>query len=74
MVDVQDLTALGSHLFQQIDDPKLIAHRTFDESEGDIACNSAGPSVASVIGGALQQSGDGQADHDNLNPGVAQVL
>jgi hypothetical protein len=37
IVDVQDLTVLSEHLFEEVTDPTLIAHWAFDEAEGEIA-------------------------------------
>ena len=42
IVDVQDLIVLAEHLFEEVNDPTLVAHWAFDEAEGDIAYDSAG--------------------------------
>ncbi len=66
IVDVQDLIALAEHLFE---DYRLIGHWKLDETEGDIAYDSAGNNhgtlngdpqwVSGIIDGALEFDGDG---------------
>jgi N-acetylneuraminic acid mutarotase len=41
IVDVQDLIVLAEHLFEEVKDPTLVAHWKLDETEGDIAYDSA---------------------------------
>ena len=41
IVDVQDLIVLSEHLFENVDDPTLIAHWALDETEGNTAQDSA---------------------------------
>jgi hypothetical protein len=62
IVDVQDLIVLSEYLFEQVDDPALVAHWPLDETEGDIAFDSAGLNDALVFGGALWQPSGGQVD------------
>jgi len=62
IVDVQDLILLSEHLFEDVNDPTLIAHWALDEAEGEIAYDSAGLNDAFVIGGALWQPSGGQVD------------
>ena len=69
IVDVQDLIVLSENLFEDINDSTLVAHWTLDETEGDIAYNSAadcdgtlmnGPvwqPAGGIMGGALQLDG-----------------
>jgi len=59
IVDVQDLVIVGEHLFMNVDDPTLMAHWAFDESEGAVAQDSAGDNDGFVIGGAAWRSADG---------------
>jgi len=82
VVDVLDLEILISYWEQPIDDPTLIAHWALDETEGDVAYDSAGVNDASVIGepvwlpeggkvsGALALDGidDCAFAQDGLNP------
>jgi len=62
IVDVQDLIVLAEHLFEEVDDPTLIAHWKLDEAEGDIAYDSAAVNDAVVFGGAIWQPDGGQVD------------
>ena len=57
IIDVQDLIALSEHLFE---DDRIIAHWMLDETEGDMAYDSAATHDAPVIGNALWQPEDGQ--------------
>jgi hypothetical protein len=82
IVDVQDLIILSEHLFEEVDDPTLVAHWALDETEGDIAYDSANGNDGTVyvdpawlpeggmVDGALQL--DGIDDYVNtpfvLNP------
>ena len=60
IVDVQDLVALSEHLSKDVNDPTLAAHWALDETEGDIAYDSAGLNDAVVIGSPLWQPDGGQ--------------
>ena len=62
IVDVQDLIVLAEHLFEEVDDPTLIAHWKLDEAEGIIAYDSAGENNAVVIGDAIWQPAGGMVD------------
>jgi Tol biopolymer transport system component len=62
IVDVQDLIALAEHLFEQVNDPTLVAHWALDETEGMFAADSVGDNDAFVVGGAVWQPGSGQVD------------
>jgi Tol biopolymer transport system component len=61
-VDVQDLILLAEHLFEQVNDPTLVAHWPLDETEGMFAADSVGDNDAFVVGGASWQPGSGQVD------------
>ena len=61
-VDVQDLIILAEHLFEEVNDPTLIAHWALDEAEGDIAFDSAGINDAFVIGSPAWQPTSGQVN------------
>jgi len=63
IVDVHDLIVLAEHLFEEVDDPTLVAHWALDEAEGIIAQDSsAGDNDAYVIGGPVWQPSGGQVD------------
>jgi hypothetical protein len=55
IVDVEDLVILSEHLFEEVDDPTLIAHWQMDESEGGIAYNSAADCDGTLMGGPVWQ-------------------
>jgi hypothetical protein len=60
IVDALDLELFMSHWEQPVDDPTLIAHWTLDETEGDVAYDSAGMNDAFVVGNTAWQPSDGQ--------------
>jgi len=62
IVDVQDLIVLAEHLFEQENDPTLIAHWPLDETEGLFAADNVGDNDAFIVGGASWQPGSGQVD------------
>jgi len=62
IVDVQDLIVLSEHLFEDVNDPTLVAHWALDETEGMFAADSVGNNDAFVIGGTAWQPGSGQVD------------
>ena len=64
IVDVQDLIVLSEHLFEELNDPTLVAHWAFDETEGMFAVDSVGNGIndAFVVGGATWQPNSGQVD------------
>jgi len=66
IVDVQDLIVLAEHLFEEIHPPELVAYWKLDETEGDIAYDSAygtaGENNAVVFGDAVWQPDGGQVD------------
>jgi hypothetical protein len=62
IVDVEDLIVLSEHLFEEVDDPTLLAHWTFDETEGMFAADSVGDNDTFVVGGAVWQPDGGQVD------------
>lgn len=45
-VDVQDLVVLAGHLYEDIDDPTLVAHWALDETEGMVVDDSPGTTTA----------------------------
>ena len=65
IVDVQDLIVLAEHLFEEVNDPTLVAHWALDEAEGIIAVDSVsenGYSDGIVMGDPVWQPGSGQVD------------
>ncbi len=71
IIDVQDLELLMNDWGQELDDPRLIALWKLDETEGDVAYDSAAENDSSVIGDATWQPEEGQMDgaleFDGLN-------
>jgi len=59
IVDVQDLSVLAEHLFE---DYRLVAHWKLDETEGTIAHDSIGENAGTLNGDPLWQPADGQVD------------
>jgi len=62
IVDVQDLIVLTEHLFEEVDDPTLVAHWALDEIEGDIAYDSAGTCVGTLLDDPVWQPAGGMVD------------
>jgi Tol biopolymer transport system component len=60
VVDVQDLKVLAEHLFEEVDDPTLIAHWPLDEVQGDIAYNNASDCDGTLIGDPVWQPIEGK--------------
>ncbi|MFC1604600.1 kelch repeat-containing protein [Planctomycetota bacterium] len=63
IVDVQDLIALSEHLFEEVNDPTLVAHWALDEAEGILAADSVsenGYNDGIVIGDPVWQPTGGQ--------------
>jgi hypothetical protein len=50
IVDVQDLIVLAEHLFEEVDDPTLVAHWPLDEAQGDIAYDNSGTCDGTLLG------------------------
>ena len=62
VVDVQDLIVLSEHLFENVNDPTLIAHWALDETEGMTAHNNVSGNDDFVMGGALWQPAGGKVN------------
>ena len=62
IVDVEDLIVLAEHLFEDVNDPTLVAHWALDDIEGDIAYDSVAVNDAVVFGDAVWQPAGGQID------------
>jgi len=59
IVDVEDLIVLAEHLFEDVDDPTLIAHWPLDEAQGVIAYDSAADCDGTLMGGPVWQPDGG---------------
>jgi hypothetical protein len=59
VVDVEDLKVLAEHLFEEVDDPTLIAHWPLDEMEGMFAYDSIGEYDGTLTGGPVWQPDGG---------------
>jgi len=62
IVDVQDLIVLAEHLFEDVNDPTLVAHWALDDIEGDIASDSANDNDGTVYGDPAWQPEGGMID------------
>jgi hypothetical protein len=65
IVDVQDLVLLSEHLFENLEDPTLVAHWALDEAEGAVAVDSVsddGQSNGYIIGDPIWQPEGGIID------------
>ena len=62
IVDVQDLIVLSEHLFEDVNDPTLVAHWALDEIEGDITSDSANDNDGTVYGDPAWQPKVGMVD------------
>jgi len=60
IVDVQDLIVLSEHLFEEVLSESLVAYWKLDETEGDIAYDSAGGNFGTLSGNPIWQSDSGQ--------------
>ena len=59
VVDVQDLIILSEHLFEDVNDPTLIAHWPLDEAQGVIAYNNASDRDGTLVNGPVWQPDGG---------------
>lgn len=73
-VDVQDLISLSEYLFEEVNDPTLVAHWALDETEGDIAQDSAGENFGVVVGSPVWQPTGGQVNGAIQLDGVDDVI
>lgn len=62
IIDVHDLEVLMDHWGQEAYDPNLLAHWKLDETEGDVAYDSAATNDTAVMGDAIWQPDCGQID------------
>jgi hypothetical protein len=61
-IDVEDLKVLSEHLFEQVEDPTLIAHWALDETEGMTAHNNVSGNDDFIMGNPLWQPSEGKLD------------
>jgi hypothetical protein len=59
VVDTQDLIVLSEYLFEDINDPTLLAHWAFDETEGMVVADSAGDNNGYALGDPVWQPDGG---------------
>jgi hypothetical protein len=62
IVDVQDLIVLSKHLFEEVNDPTLMAHWALDETEGMVVADSAGDNNGYALGDPIWMSDGGQLE------------
>ncbi|MHC4192235.1 MAG: LamG-like jellyroll fold domain-containing protein, partial [Planctomycetota bacterium] len=62
IVDIQDLIVLAECLFEDVNDPTLIAHWALDETTGFIAYDNAGAHDGTLNGNPLWQPTGGKVD------------
>ena len=62
IVDVRDLIVIAEHLFEDVNDPTLVAHWALDEIEGNIASDSANDNDGTVYGDPAWQPEGGMVD------------
>jgi hypothetical protein len=62
IVDIQDLVVLSEYLFEDINDPTLIAHWALDETEGMVVADSAGDNNGYALGDPIWQPDGGLLD------------
>jgi len=62
VVDGQDLIVLSGHLFEDVNDPTLVAHWKMDEEVGKIAYDSVGTNDGTIIGSPEWRLEDGAVD------------
>jgi hypothetical protein len=59
VVDVQDLVVLAEHLFEDVNDPTLIAHWPLDEAQGNISYDNVGTCDGTLLGAPVWQPNGG---------------
>ena len=69
-IDVHDLRIMAEHLGAHPDDPTLIGHWPFDETEGVVAHDHAGDKDGELIGDPLWSPEDGMIDGALVLDGV----
>ncbi|MHC4582880.1 MAG: LamG-like jellyroll fold domain-containing protein [Planctomycetota bacterium] len=59
IVNVDDLKVLAEHLFEDVNDPTLIAHWPLDEAQGDISYDNVGTCDGTLLGAPVWQPDGG---------------
>jgi len=62
IIDVQDIIVLSEHLFEEVNDPTLIANWPLDEAQGVIAYDSVADCDGTLMGGPVWQPAGGMVD------------
>jgi len=62
IVDVEDLKVLVEHLFEEVDDPTLVAHWPLDEAEGMVVADGAGGNDGYALGDPVWLHDGGQVN------------
>jgi hypothetical protein len=60
IVNAQDMSVLAEHMFEEVEDPTLMVHWKLDETEGDIAYDSASCNDGILNGSPLWQPAGAQ--------------
>lgn len=60
IIDAADLAVLMDHWGQEVNDPTLMANWKLDETEGPVACDSAGAHDGSLVGNPVWQPTGGK--------------
>ncbi|MFC1794361.1 LamG-like jellyroll fold domain-containing protein [Planctomycetota bacterium] len=60
VVDVEDLVILSEHLFEEVDDPTLVAHWPLDEAEGMVVADGTGGNDGYALGDPVWLHDGGQ--------------
>jgi hypothetical protein len=60
VVDSKDLMVLAEYIGQEFEDPTLVAHWAFDETEGEVAADSAGENDGMAVGNPVWQPAGGK--------------
>ena len=62
VIDANDLIVVAEHLFEDVNDPTLVAHWALDEIEGTTALDSAGENIGYTVGDPVWQPDAGQVN------------
>jgi len=62
LVDVEDLIVLAEHLFEDVDDPTLMAHWLLDEAEGTVVADGTGGNDGHALGDPVWLHDGGQVN------------
>jgi len=70
IIDVRDLIVLAEYLFEEVQDPTLIAHWPLDEIQGMVVGDTVGDNQAFAVGDPIWQPDGGQVGGALLFDGV----